>query len=255
MQPANQHDRHGLVGLPHDQRGRRSDLVGEPCLGHLERTAEQIGMPAPVDDRGQPGRAQRDADRTAPPRPPETVADDDRDRHPVRRDQILAQRAGRGVGIDRQQQDALMPVVRADIRMVDPGIGHHEPEAMLGDDQVRPMPHDAFGFRQHELDKPRILAGLFRQLARPRRRHDGRHVDQPAFRLRHDLLRDDDDIAGFEREVRVDQRRDRYRIEVVARLHHRHAVQPDDRDPVGHRLDRVSRTLCAAAGTPARRKA
>src|SRR5580693_4951256 len=117
-------------------------------------------MTAPVDDRGKPGRADGDADRTAPPRAAETVADDDRDRYAIRGNQLFPQRAGGGIGVDWQQQDALIPIPGRDIRVVDPGIGHYPAAAVFGDDQVLPMPNNPFRLRQYDLDKARIFTGF-----------------------------------------------------------------------------------------------
>ena len=123
--------------------------------------AEQIGMAAPVDHRRQPGGAERDADRAAPPRPAEAVADDDRDRaRRTTRPAARRKRVGRAVGVDRQQQHPLGAVAGRDIGMVDPGIGHDEAEPVLGDHQVRPMAHDPLRFRQHDLDEARVLLDL-----------------------------------------------------------------------------------------------
>src|SRR4051795_3880291 len=74
---AHDDDRCRLSGLAlHDGSGG-SDLIGKARLGHFKLAAKQIGLAAPIDDRGQSGGAKRDADRAAPPRPPETVADYD----------------------------------------------------------------------------------------------------------------------------------------------------------------------------------
>jgi len=124
--------------------------------------------------------------------------------------------------------------------MIDPGIGHHPAALVLGDDQVLAMAHDAFRLGQHQLDKARIFAGFFRQLFRRRRGRDSRDVDKPALGFRDNLLRNDQHVAGFKADIRIDQRGNRDRMQIVAGLHHRHSGQCDDRNPIGHFTIRLS---------------
>ena len=70
------------------------------------------------------------------------------------------------------------------------------------------MPHDAPRFRQHDLDKARVLFGLGGERDRLGDGVTVRDIDQPPFGLRDDLLRDDQNIARLRRDVGLDQRRD-----------------------------------------------
>ena len=112
--------------------------------------------------------------------------------------------------------------------MVDAGIRHDKAEAVLGDNQIRAMPHNAARFREHDLDKARILAGLGRERDGALRRDDARNLDDAAFGFRDDLLRDNDDIAICELDPRRLTCGQRDLREIVARLHHRHAGEPDN---------------------------
>jgi hypothetical protein len=73
----------------------------------------------------------------------------------------------------------------------------------LRDDQRRPHPHDARGLAQDHLDTARVLS--LRDLDRLGRGLDGAEVDDPALGLRDDLLREDDDVAVLERNLRGDE--------------------------------------------------
>src|SRR5205085_5539325 len=95
FQTTDEDDRRRLVGLALHERGRRGDLVGKPGLGDFELAPKEVGVAAPVDDRRQPGSAERDADRAAAERPAKAVADDDRDALPGLVDELAAQRLRR----------------------------------------------------------------------------------------------------------------------------------------------------------------
>ena len=55
-----------------------------------------------------------------------------------------------------------MPSERRDVGLVHTGVGHHEAQPMLHDQQVGAGPDDAGGFRQDHLDQARVLADLRR---------------------------------------------------------------------------------------------
>jgi len=76
-----------------------------------------------------------------------------------------------------------------------PGLGDHERLAHA---------HDAFRLLQDRFDAPGILI-IARDLARPFGRFDVVEPHDASFRLRHGLLREDGDVAVFEREFRDDQ--------------------------------------------------
>ena len=185
---------------------------------------------------GRPGGAERDADRAAAERPSETVADNDRDPLADAAGEIAAQIFGRSIGIDRQQQHALdaAAVVGRDIRMVDPGIGHHVAEPVLGDHQVRAMPHDAPRLRQDDFDKTGVLLDLGGERPGLRRRLDRGDIDEAALGLRDDLLRDDEHVAVLGRDPGLGIGGERNRGEIVARLDQRHAAEAGDGQLGGH---------------------
>ena len=109
-------------------------------------------------------------------------------------------------------------VLRRDVRVVDAGIGHHETEAMLDDQQTRAMADHPLRFGQHHLDKARVLVDLGGECDRALRRPHGRDIDITSLGLGDDLLRHDQHIAVFRDEAIVPQRGDGNRTEIVARL-------------------------------------
>ena len=113
-EPADQHHRHGFVGLAHQQPRGGGDLVGKAGLGHQQFAPEEIGMAAHIDQRRQPRGAQRDADRALAPRPAKAVADDDGDiASPKAPASCCRKRARRAVRVFRQQQHPLAAALRS----------------------------------------------------------------------------------------------------------------------------------------------
>ncbi len=98
-QPAHQHGRLRLVGLAHQQRCRGGDLVGEAGLRHAQRAAVEVGLSAQIDERGQAGDAERDADGAAPPGAAPAVADDHGERAAEVCAETVAQRGRRGIRV------------------------------------------------------------------------------------------------------------------------------------------------------------
>ena len=66
-----------LVGLAHQQRRSRGDLIGDRDLRHPHRPAEQIGRPDQIPERRNAGGAQRNTHDAIAPRTTEAVVDDD----------------------------------------------------------------------------------------------------------------------------------------------------------------------------------
>ncbi len=225
-----------------DQERPRTKTIGVASAAWpwTSEAAAAISSAKPVSvtsslRRRQAGGAERDADGAAPPWPAEAVADDHRDAFAGAGGELLLQCECRAVGIERQQQDALGAVLRRDVRMIDAGIGHDKAEAVLDDDQIRPVPHDAPGFGQHDLDKARVLAGLGGERDRAVGGLDGRDVDDAALGFGDDLLRHDQHVAVLRHQRGGGERGHRQRGEIVARLHHRHAGEASDRQLRGHR--------------------
>jgi hypothetical protein len=106
------------------------------------------------------------------------------------------QALGAGVWIDRQQREG---IAAAGVRVVDSGVGADKTVSRLGDQHSFRAEHpDALV--EHDLHHPRIrfgdeAAGDSHSLLA------GSHIveiDEPAFGLRNDLLRNDQDISCFE---------------------------------------------------------
>jgi len=80
-QPAGQRDGPPLRALAHDQcRGGR-ERVRDRDLRYLELAPEPIALAAPIEERGDSGRADRGSADTRPPRPAEGIGDDERRNH------------------------------------------------------------------------------------------------------------------------------------------------------------------------------
>ena len=105
------------------------------------------------------------------------------------------------VAVLRQQQDVM--IVAGDVGGVDAGIRQHIAVAMRDDQHALAMPHDLGQFAKDQLDQPRVLVDLFGELDGARRRRDGAQIDDPSLRLRDDLLRDDENVAGLQASVRT----------------------------------------------------
>jgi hypothetical protein len=109
-------------------------------------------------------------------------------------------------------------VLLSQVRLVDAGIRHDEAKAVLDDDEVRPRAHDTYGFRQDQLDQPRVLAGLGGEPPRRGGGCDGGERHAPPLRLAHHLLRQGEHVARSRRQVRARQGIGQQRGEVVVRL-------------------------------------
>jgi hypothetical protein len=101
-----------------------------------------------------------------------------------------------------REQDEHLP--RRRVRSVDAGRSADEPVRRLGDDERRPNAYDTFRLSEDDLDAARILF-VARDFDRPLRRLDARERDDSPFGLRHDLLREDDDVALLKLDLRSDQ--------------------------------------------------
>ena len=94
-----------------------------------------------------------------------------------RRPEAVADAPGRAVGVLRQQRG----VAALDVRQVDAGVGAHEAVLGLADDEVAPAPQDPHRLALDERLVAQRIVGVDRH--------------EQAFGLRHDLLRDHEDVA------------------------------------------------------------
>jgi len=131
---------------------------------------------------------------------------------------MLPQGLGGPVRVDWEEQHSLATVLGRDIRVVNAGIGHHESQTMLNDQQTRAMANYPLRFGQHHLDKARVLIDLGGERYRALRRLYGCDIDKTSLGLRDDLLRNDQYIAYFRGNPIVPQCGDGNRTEIVARL-------------------------------------
>ena len=81
------------------------------------------------------------------------------------------------------------------------GVGAHETVPRLGDNHTALHTHDAARFAQHKLDHARVFLIFGRPLLGALRGLDGIEADDLAFRLGHNLLRDDEKISLGDAEI------------------------------------------------------
>ena len=199
------HDDHRLpfVGLAHQQRGGRGDLVGKADRVTRRLRAVEVGTAALVD-QARAGPAAPSATPTVPRRQarPKLSLMITPSRTPKRACRCAAQTPPRCVGILRQQQHALAAVVRSDVGLVDPGIGHDESQPMLDDEHVRP-PRARLRRDCARMTSTR-RGSLPTSRASSTARADGATVARSTIAvlgLRHDLLRHHDDVAVRRRQA------------------------------------------------------
>ena len=120
------------------------------------------------------------------------IVDDDPDPHAEGFRNRLPNRLGGGIRILGEHCHPLW--AEADVAVVDPGVRADESQPVFGNDQPRPHAQHSTGLIQDNLAQSRVFFRLFRQLQRPRSRSDLVQIDDAAFGLGDDLLRDDQDI-------------------------------------------------------------
>ena len=213
------HGSRHAVRLAHDELRRPGQLVRDGDLGGLELVAGGVAPAAQVEERGDPGDADRDVGGALPPGPAEGVADDHGDGAAGQLGQPVAERAGRGVGIDRQQDEraGLRRIRRVHARGCT-----HETVLRLRDHEALAGADDALRLAQDHLDVARVvlrrgeLAGAFGRL-------DLVEPHDASLGLRDDLLRDDDHVAVLERCRGGDER-----AEIVPLAHLRQPLERED---------------------------
>ena len=85
-------------------------------------------------------------------------------------------------------------------------------------------------FAKDQFDQPRVLVHLGGELFRARRRRHLAEIDDAAFGLRHDLLRDHQDVAAPERKAGCGEPVEDQVGDIVALLDQRNARQRRDAD-------------------------
>ena len=183
FEPAHDRDR-DAVGLAHDELGGAGDFVGDRDDRRFQLHAERVLL-APVIAHGFDAcDPERDVRLPDTPRAAEGVRDD----HADVPSQSRAQPLGRAVGVERQQREA----AGLNVRRVDACVRAHEAVARLRNDDFAAARDDSRGL---------LNDGLRTFLPSVR----GVDLDDPAFGLADDLLRDDDDVTVSQLGVRRDQ--------------------------------------------------
>ncbi len=230
--------RHGEVQPPDDgdrdagelalhQVPSTRQLVDQGHLRRLQPVAVRVDRAPVVDQRRDAGRSDGDVGQPVPPRPAEGVTDDHGDLHPEQLGQPHAQRPGRGVRVDGQQDQ----LVAGHVGGVDAGRGDHPAVPRL-DDLQRAAPGD----RADRLGVDRLLPDDLAVLA-------GSDPHQVALDLGHDLRGHDQHVAVRQPGGGTGDRPG----EVVARPELGQPRDTDDRDAgrrLRHRRRRGRRAPC-----------
>ena len=135
-------DRPAFVGLSHQERCCRSDLIGERYFSTLQLAAIKIWLPAAVCQRGQAARADRNSHNAVAKCPAMAITDEDSDLDAGQFPEFLSQLGASPVRILRQQQCCVVDGVVLDIREVDPGIGHDEAKAVRDNQHIAALAYD-----------------------------------------------------------------------------------------------------------------
>ena len=98
----------------------------------------------------------------------------------------------------------------------------------FGDQHVAIHPDDAARLAKDDLDDPGVLAVLHSPLRGHRRRGHRVEPHHRAFRLRDDLLRDDEDVPGVDAQTRAPHRSGDQLREVGVTCHLGNAVHGED---------------------------
>ncbi len=201
------------------QRGGGGDLVGQANQRHFQRAAEQVRLPAQIDQGRESGGADRDAATASAPGAAEAVADHRRDLRTAQGSQLVAKSRGGAIRVGGQQQHLFGFTRRGHVRMVHAGICHHKAQPVLHDEQVWPAAHDAGRFRQNYGHETRILTDCRGKVDGSLRRDHSCKVHQPRLGFGNDLLRQHDNVAVAQLAPGVRESRDNQPGDIVTGLH------------------------------------
>ena len=163
------------------------------------------------------------------PGPPESIGDDYGNVRPGSLLDATAYGGGRAIGIFGQERDEAL---RADVGGVDAGVGADEPMLRLGDEDWSALADDAIALAENELDEARVLLRLDGQTPRLGGRSNAVQRHDTAFRLRDNLLSNDNNVAGLDAGV-LTRSLDDQGGQVVVLTDFRQAEKRDDAD-FGH---------------------
>ena len=156
---------------------------------------------AEIEQRRDPGAAQRHVDDPVPEGPAERVADHHAELTAGALHETRTDPRGRRIGIDREEHER---AILRRVRRVDSRRRADEAVPRLRDHERRPRPDDLGCLGEDHLQAASIFSGC--ELACALRRLDAVEPNHAALRLRDHLLRDDDDVAVLERHALGDQR-------------------------------------------------
>ena len=226
---AHQHHRHRLRRPgPCSSEAAAAISSAKPISVTSQLAAEQVGLAAQIDQRRQPGGADRDADRAAAPRPAEAVADDDarsaRRRRSIR--SLAQDRRPSASGSTGSSSTRSAPSSGATLEWSMPALAITKPSrcsTIIRSGRCRTTRRDSDRTTSTRRGSLSISAASAIASRRRRRRWRDRHSGPRPWRrssARPPARRRARDA------VVLDQRGDRERGEIVARLDHRHAARP-----------------------------
>src|SRR5438128_2863489 len=177
--------------LAHHGLGGAGQLVGDGEDGGLQGPARGVGLTEIAEERRQPADTDGDVGETLAPGPSEGIGDHHSDVDAGGEAQALAELSRRTVRILGQQHHP----AEVDVGLVDAGVGADPAVVRFGDEDAAVHAHHPPRLAQDDLDQPRISPEACRH---GRGYRGGRHrleVDDPALRLRDDLLADYQEIT------------------------------------------------------------
>ena len=161
------------------------------------------------------------------PWPAERVGDDHGGRCARGLLDLLPDLVRRAVRVLRQQCDGPEFL---DVGRVHAGVGADQAVLCLADHHAVVHPYDAGALAQYRLDEAGVLLPLLGVIRREPAGLDVVEVNDAAFRFRDDLLCDDDDVAGLQRQVLLRGSLQDEGCDIIARAHLGDAVEPNNAD-------------------------
>jgi len=155
----------------------------------------------------QPRYANRNFGEAFPPRPPETISDDNGDVEFQAFFQF-AMELGRGAVWVLGKQECMTATI--DVRSIDSAIGADQALSGFGDQDAALAPHHPLALRQSQFSNASVEIVTPCPRARTCGGLDAIKLNQPAFRFGYDLVLHDQDVAFSQRFIQMLQGVDKF---------------------------------------------
>jgi len=221
-----------IVDFPDDESGSSRKLIGDSNDRRAQRVAELIPAPAIIGQRTQSRHTDGDLDQPVAPGSPKGIGNDDADINAGATFDLPTEALGRGIGVVGQKRGPSP----ADIGLIHPRIGAHQPLRRFHDKHASIHPQDAHRVPEYEFDKMRIFSGAAGDGPGEGRGLYVRQLDDPTFGFGDDLLCDDQDIRWVEINLLVCQRGNEQRRQIVTGFYVGYSVDADDLNRSCHRI-------------------